>query len=184
MDEKKTLSVVDKKGAWGFWRIAYIFFFCAAVGWIWEEIYCLVKHGFWVERGFLFGPILPIYGLGGITIYWLKNKMSDGSLIKLFLLSFLGAGVLEYLSSWLLELIFDKRWWDYTHVSLNLNGRVHFVGLLFFGAFGCILGHFVFPPFERFLEKQNKRVMTVVGAAMLSIFTIDVLASGIYHLVS
>lgn len=182
MGSDKACSVRTKDKKLGFWKLVYIFFFCAAVGWIWEEIYCLVKHGFWVERGFLFGPILPIYGLGGITVYWLKSKLVKQTPWLMFFASLSAAGIVEYTSSWLLEKIFNKKWWEYSHVPFNIGGRVHLVGLIFFGIMGCILGCWVLPSLEDFIERQNKKYLTAFGSIMLAIFSADVAVSAIYHL--
>ena len=181
MGSDKACSVRTKGKKLGFWKLVYIFFFCAAAGWIWEEIYCLVKHGFWVERGFLFGPILPIYGLGGIAVYWLKARLKNRAPWLMFAASFGVAGAIEYVSSWLLERIFDKKWWDYTHVPFNIGGRVHFVVLVFFGMLGLVLGYFVLPSIEKCVERQNRKLLVAVGSLMLAIFTVDCVISVAYH---
>jgi len=165
-----------------FWTLVYIFFVCALAGWIWEEFYCLVKHGFWVERGFLFGPILPIYGLGGITVYWLKEKLTGRSPWLLLLANFGALGAVEYISSWLLELIFNKRWWDYSHVPLNLGGRIHLAGILFFGIMGFASGQLVLPRIIYFIRSRKREGVILAAKIMLGIFASDVAASLIYHL--
>lgn len=159
-----------------FWTVAYVFFICAFVGWIWEEVYCLVKHGFWVERGFLFGPILPIYGLGGIAVYFFKIRLGR-SVPLVFVLSALSAGVIEFVGSWLLELIYNRRWWDYSGVPFNLGGRVHLVGLLFFGAAACLVAYFVLPGAIRLLGRIKRRVAIRILGAMLAVFSVDVIVS-------
>ena len=171
--DKKT-SAVNSIGA--FRTAAAVFLLCAVLGWVWEEIYCLIKHGFWVERGFLIGPYLPIYGIGGLLIYMLKSHMKCNPWL-LFLTSIGVAGGVEYLGSFALELIYDKRWWDYSGRFLNLNGRVHFFGLLFFGLAGCFAAYVILPPYLRFLGKMNRKATDTVGAALLGIFFSDVAIS-------
>lgn len=170
-------SVSDKKAnteksLGAFWSAVAVFLLCAVLGWIWEEIYCLIKHGFWVERGFLIGPYLPIYGIGGLLIYTLKGHMKNSPWV-VFITSIGVAGGVEYLGSFVLELVYDKRWWDYSGRFLNLNGRVHFFGLLFFGLAGCFAAYFVLPTYLRFLGKMNRRTVITVGTVLLSIFFSD-----------
>ena len=166
----------------GFWRIAYVFFICAVLGWIWEEAYCLIKHGFWVERGFLFGPYLPIYGLGGMFIFMLHDRWIKNPSL-LFVTSIVVAGVLEYVSSWLLEVVFNEKWWDYTGRWLNLHGRIHLVGLIFFGLAGCGAVYFVLPPLLTLVNKMKSRIAINVCAAVLLVFSVDVAVSVIAHLI-
>lgn len=160
--------------------LAYVFFFCSVAGWIWEEIYCLIKHGFWVERGFLFGPWLPIYGVGGSLLYILWDRAIKDPL-RLFLAGVAVAGVVEYFGSLFLELIFGKRWWDYTGIWFNIGGRIHLIGLMFFGIIGCAAVYFVIPPYKRTIEKMRERTRRTLCAVLLWIFSVDLIISAAVH---
>ena len=178
MKKEKELSSSKKLN--GFCRIVFIFMLCAVIGWIWEEAYCLIKHGFWVERGFLFGPYLPIYGFGGLTVYLIKEKLVKNPFL-LFAVSVPVAGVVEYVGHYLLEKLFDQKWWDYTGVFLNINGRVHLTALLLFGVMGCLVAFFVIPPFMKLIAKGNKKIMSIIAYVLFSILMIDTIISSAIH---
>ena len=179
MGEINVSSNVKKKkditiGA--FTSAAAVFMLCAGLGWVWEELYCLIKHGFWVERGFLLGPYLPIYGIGGSLIYFLKNRIGK-SPVRLFLLATGISGAVEYLGSYFLEVIYGRRWWDYSEKLFNINGRVHLFGLVFFGFIGCLAAHTVLPLWLVFISGLDKRIVRVGGSIILGIFFSDILIS-------
>ncbi|MCI1985094.1 MAG: putative ABC transporter permease [Lactobacillus sp.] len=120
------------------------FFAYAFVGWLWESGYVSVQKKHWVNSGFLNGPIIPVYGFSMVAVLaaiapWQNN------LLVLYLLSALVITVIEYVTSWLMELIFHARWWDYSKVPLNLNGRVALPISLFWGLGVVVIVKFLHP---------------------------------------
>ena len=103
------------------------FFMCSFIGWIMEMIYGYMVFGYFVDRGFLYGPMCPIYGYGAVLMVliaeWMKNKKHINIFMKIVIITVLFT-LLEYTGSLILEAIFGLRWWDYTNEFLNLNGRV------------------------------------------------------------
>ena len=112
--------------------IAYFLF--SVLGWVWESIYCTAKEKKWQNRGFLYGPLCPIYGAGAIIglLYWDLNAsgiIPDLSWLGVFVAGFIVSMILEYPTSYILEKKFNARWWDYTTVPLNIkrqNQRANF----------------------------------------------------------
>ena len=107
-------------------KVIVIFFMFAFLGWVWESIYCTAKDRKWANRGFLYGPICPIYGCGGIIGLFACNLVKESILPDLSPWQMFGAGfvvsmILEYPTSWILEKLFHARWWDYSRVPLNIN---------------------------------------------------------------
>ncbi len=130
---------------------AYVtwFFVFSIIGWVYECTFCAIKNKEWDNRGFLFGPVCPIYGFGASAAVALYDHFS-GSIDAsgpwgVFVFCALGSAVLEYATSWALEKHFHARWWDYSNVPLNLNGRVCLPFALCFGAAGTALFYFVAP---------------------------------------
>ncbi|WP_130836563.1 putative ABC transporter permease [Lachnoclostridium sp. Marseille-P6806] len=125
------------------------------LGWIYECIYCAVRTGHWDNRGFLYGPVCPIYGCGVTALLLLRAFTAPDSgfallpLWGVFLISMLGSAVLEYLTSFVLERHFHARWWDYSNVPLNIHGRICLPASVGFGAAGVVLMRWVLPFFER-----------------------------------
>lgn len=111
------------------------FLFYSFVGWMYESILVSCQQHRLVNRGFLNGPLCPIYGTGAI----LGNVHNP---IIIFLISMVGATILEYTTSWVMEQLFHARWWDYSNFRFNLQGRVCLLGALIFGlgGVGVVLG--------------------------------------------
>ncbi len=106
-----------------FQKLAIYFFIYAFIGWIGEEIFCVVSTHEFVKRGFLFGPICPIYGYGAlILILCLKDYKKKP--VKLFSLAAIIFSLFEYITDFFLQALFATRWWDYTGFFLNINSRV------------------------------------------------------------
>ena len=115
-----------------FWFILY-----SVLGWIVETLLYILRDRKVVKRGFLFGPLCPIYGTSAI----LCNVILYGRIHNVFLVFLAGfflCGVLEYLTHFLMEKLFDAMWWDYSDRKFNIHGRVYLKGLLFFGV-GIVL---------------------------------------------
>ncbi|SFG77493.1 Uncharacterized membrane protein [Lachnospiraceae bacterium C7] len=124
------------------WFVIY-----SIMGWIYESIYCTIKGHKWENRGFLFGPLCPIYGFGGILASFLFSGVyfKEISNLEIFLYSFLGSIVLEYGTSLLLEKVFHAVWWDYSDMPLNVNGRICLPASIGFGLGGLLVIHVIFP---------------------------------------
>ena len=100
------------------------FFVYAFFGWIWESCYVSVRNKRWVNRGFLNGPFLPIYGFGAIAILWATLPVRN-SIALIYLFGMLSATILEYVTGAAMERLFRVRYWDY---SKHLPGRLTGVG--------------------------------------------------------
>lgn len=127
------------------WFIIYSF-----MGWIYESIFCTIKNRQWENRGFLHGPIVPIYGVGALlasVVFSLipSETLQQASIWMIFLICFFGSIVLEYFTSWALEKLFHAYWWDYSNVPLNIHGRVCLFASLGFGAAGVLVVRILFP---------------------------------------
>jgi len=149
-----------------------LFFFLAIAGWVWEVFFYLVNDGSFINRGTLAGPWLPIYGVGGwLVIYGLKSLRKNPAVM--FAGSFLVCGMVEYFTSWLLELILHKRWWDYTGYFLNLNGRVCLEGLMLFGIAGVTMTYLAAPILDNLFAKISMHRRRVICAVLIAVFVID-----------
>ena len=116
------------------------FLFYSFVGWMYESILVSCQQHRLVNRGFLNGPLCPIYGTGAILVVAILGNVHNPIII--FLISMVGATILEYTTSWVMEQLFHARWWDYSNFRFNLQGRVCLLGALIFGlgGVGVVLG--------------------------------------------
>ena len=95
------------------WFLLYAF-----IGWVYESVLVSVSERRWVNRGFLNGPLCPIYGCGAVLAIVLLHDFTNP--IEIFLISSFGASILEYITSWGMEKLFHARWWDYSHYRFNI----------------------------------------------------------------
>ncbi len=158
--------------------VYFVIFSC--MGWIYESIFCTVKSGSWQNRGFLYGPVCPIYGVGAATIMalmdWFTNQ-NQGQVNytwwQVFLVAFFGSIVLEYVTSWGLEKLFHAYWWDYSDVPLNINGRVCFPASVGFGAAGLLVIYVIAPATKDATQWITPILMELFSLIFMALLSID-----------
>ena len=151
----------------GQWLL-FFFLYCF-LGWVWESCYVSAKQHRWVNRGFLHGPLLPIYGFGAVIILWATLPVRQ-SLPLIFLLGMLAATALEYVTGAAMEALFKVRYWDYSHQPCNLHGYICLTSSLAWGAFSILLVRVLHPPLED-LVLWLPGFLTDVLACGLTIYT-------------
>lgn len=124
------------------------FFIYSFIGWVWESCYVSAKKRRWVNRGFLHGPMLPIYGSGAIVILISTLGVREEPWL-IFLLGMIAATVLEYITGAVMERLFHVRYWDYSNQKLNLNGYICVSSSLCWGAFSVLLVRVIHVPLEQ-----------------------------------
>ena len=129
----------------GQWLL-FFYLYCF-LGWVWESCYVSLKQRRWVNRGFLRGPLLPIYGFGAVLILWATLPVR-GSLALIFPLGMAAASALEYVTGAAMEALFKVRYWDYSNQPFNLNGHICLACSLAWGAFSILLVRVLHPPLE------------------------------------
>lgn len=114
---------------YGIADMALYFFLYSFLGWAQETVQCSIKERRFVNRGFLNGPICPIYGCGALLIFTFLLPIKRGiaspflAVPLVFLCGAVIASALEYVTSWVMEKLFHARWWDYSDKKWNINGR-------------------------------------------------------------
>ena len=127
--------------------VAYSF-----LGWCCETAYCSILQKKFVNRGFLAGPVCPVYGFGAMAVILLLSRFHS-SVLLVFLLGALVASGVEYLCGWLLETIFHAKWWDYSSYRFNLHGRVCLLNSTMFGILSVVAVCGLHPQLLKLLEK-------------------------------
>lgn len=163
-----------------FYNICYYFiaFICFSfLGWCVETVACsLTKRKLVLNRGFLIGPYCPIYGTGAIlAILCLKGYYNDP--IALFVFAVVGASILEYLTSYLMEKLFNARWWDYSHMKFNINGRIVLSNSILFGLMGLFFIYLVNPLYESMIGKISPLGLEILAIILFIIFLTDMVVS-------
>ena len=157
----------------------FTFFLFSFIGWLWEGVFVGQEYGVFINRGFLHGPWLPIYGVGCVLMIHLLTRFRKNPLLV-----FAGActicGTAEYITSWMLEVIFHQRWWDYSGSFLNLNGRVCLKALIAFGLAGIFVVYWGAPIIKKLIMKMPKSVLRIICVILTIAFLIDIIAS-LFH---
>ena len=153
-----------------------LFFIFAFIGWCWEVLLHIVKDGEFINRGTMHGPWLPIYGSGGVLIILFLRRFAKKPAL-LFCSTFVLCGVLEYATSYVLELTKGIRWWDYSNYFLNINGRVCLEGLLIFSIGGFLFVYVAGPALDNLLNRIPKKIRITAAIILCTAFGADLVYS-------
>ena len=159
--------------------IILLFFIYAFAGWCMEVILKYRQYHRFINRGFLTGPICPIYGCGAVLITIVIGNLAsvESGLVMTFALSFVICGTVEYLTSLVLEKIFHARWWDYSQKPMNLHGRVWIGNLLLFGLAGVAIIHILNPLLYKVIDRIPLRAREVITSVLLVVIAADFVIS-------
>ena len=160
-------------------NLILLFFAYAFLGWCIEVTLKYFQFHRFINRGFLTGPWLPIYGSGAALITIAVKGLSplEFSVGTTFVISFILCGVIEYLTSFFLEKRFHARWWDYSQKPMNLHGRVWIGNLVLFGLAGVAIIHIVNPVLFPALDRIPLNTRKVTAVVLLAIFAADLVIS-------
>ncbi len=149
-----------------------LFIIYSFLGWLLEVICTLWEQKKFVNRGFLIGPICPIYGHGVLGILFLIGS-STHDFLGVFLKSILICSVLEYFTSYIMEKIFKARWWDYSKKKFNINGRICLETMVPFGLLGTLIVYFLNPLFLKLLSIIPSKILIILAIILVIIYIID-----------
>jgi len=152
--------------------IFLLFIFYSFLGWLMEVTCKLIQYKRFINRGFLMGPICPIYGHGAIIMLILLKDFASNPFI-LFVMSMLVCTTLEYLTSYFMEKLFSARWWDYSNKKFNINGRVCIAFSFFWGVLAIYLMSHLNPLVDKFLDKISPKVLKISVIIGIIIMLLD-----------
>ena len=158
------------------YHIVHWFLIYSILGWIVESIYMSVCNKKLTNRGFVKGPICPIYGVGALTVYFLLRPFSG----DYFLLYVLGCAIptaLEYLTAQLMLSVFGEVWWDYSEKPYNYKGILCLESSIVWGFYTVLLFVFLQRGVEAIVNSYPFSVGRVVGSIVLAGFIIDFINS-------
>jgi len=161
------------------------FYIYSFIGWLLETSYAFYLSGQFHKRGFLFGPICPIYGLGALILIIFISKYKN-SLLKTFFISAIVFSAFEYLSGFGLDALFSARWWDYSTEFLNLNGRISILFSFAWGIIAILFTNHIHPFIESKVNNLSKKLPCIFQNIFvkLCVYThlIDTILSSIRYL--
>ena len=155
-----------------------IFFIYAFAGWCLESIGSIFnpKVKKFINRGFLIGPYCPVYGIGVVLVSILLKKYTN-DIPALFFLAILICGTLEYFTGYIMEKLFNARWWDYSSKKFNINGRVCLDTLLPFGIIATLIINKINPLILKYLNELSNNTLHITVGILGVIFIIDFIIS-------
>ena len=153
-----------------------LFFVYSFIGWCMEVVVTLYTTKKLVNRGFLVGPICPIYGFGGTLMALTLSRYSEDPFV-VFGMAILICTVLEYFTSYIMEKMFKARWWDYSDHKFNLNGRVCLENIIAFGVLALAMIYFIYPILSNFFDSFNEKLIYIISAVLLVVGLSDLILS-------
>lgn len=152
-------------------------------GWLYEVILEIFfwKVGF-LDRGILQGPYCPIYGCGGLLLYFMLNKLKDKKInisklnitpVICFVSIVIITSIVELIGSYIMEAITGGWMWDYTMYKINFQGRVALSTSLRFGLGGMVFLYFIQPLINKVADKAPDKIVNIIGIVIILTFIID-----------
>lgn len=151
------------------------------IGWVYESVLCSITERRLVNRGFLNGPVCPIYGAGAMLVIVLFGGTPMGYL-ALFLAGGMVTCTLEYLTSYGMEKLLHARYWDYSDRRFQINGRVCAEGFLVFGALSVALVKWIHPAVQRLAGRFSAGTLEIAAGILLVLFLTDLIYTVVHVL--
>ncbi|MEE1321326.1 MAG: putative ABC transporter permease [Acutalibacteraceae bacterium] len=152
-----------------------LFFFYSFAGWCLESLYCSIGEKKLINRGFLTGPLCPIYGVAALVITILIYNPFKNNPLLVFLLGIVFCDIVEYLTSYIMEKLFAARWWDYTYEFINIKGRICLKHSLYWGVISVIFVNVIHPAVDNLYNKLNGEYTGYILAVILLVFAADLI---------
>ena len=162
-------------------KMILIFFIYSLIGWIWESTFKSIRQKKFINRGFLNGPWLPIYGFGALIIITVTFQFRRNNIL-IFLLGMVTASLFEFLVGYMMEKLFHARYWDYSHLPLNINGYIALPVSILWGFFSLILVNVINVPVIHFVETIPSIFLYFIDVICLILFVLDTVLSTVQAL--
>lgn len=158
------------------------FFFYSAVGWLVESIYCSCGERKLINRGFLTGPMCPIYGSGAVALSVCLSPIKRSPAIpewaEFIITLFLGMIIcdfVEFMTSLIMEKMFHARWWDYSNKPFNIQGRICLQHTAYWGLGTVVFMYVIHPPVEKLINMIPTKIAYIALGIILFVFVIDLI---------
>ena len=148
------------------------FIFYSFCGWLWETCYCSIKERHYVPRGFLYGPVCPIYGVGFLLMVLFFAPFKD-NLVVFYFVAVIVMTAWEYFVGWFLETTTHIKYWDYSDRRFNIKGRVCLEVSLFWGVMSYVAVFLIHPPVARLFARMPDWLQYTACGACLSLLLVD-----------
>ncbi|MDU5110057.1 MAG: putative ABC transporter permease [Clostridium sp.] len=145
------------------------------LGWICEVVYCSIPAKRFINRGFLKGPICPVYGFGAVFVIYIMTSLNIESPILIFIFGGIIASVIEFIADIMLEYVFHTRLWNYSNRKFNIKGRVCLFNSTLFAMLSLILMNLIHPLILSCINMLSNKTVIIAAVVIMIIFIIDIL---------
>lgn len=154
--------------------LEYLWFFIiyAFLGWCVEVAFHVVTSGKFVNRGFLNGPVCPIYGFGMIILVFCLQSLSENFFL-LFLGAFFLTSTLEFITGFVLEKVFNDKWWDYNNMPFNIKGYICLSFSIIWGLAGVFMIDIIHPSIAKFVSILDNKIGNTILIFIIAYFITD-----------
>ncbi len=167
---------MNKKKLKRYLRFFWIFLVGSVIGFLYENILVLIKDGhFELRQGLIYGPFIPVYGIGAVIYEMIVPKIK--SPLKIFFYTMFFGATVEYICSYLQEVLFGTISWNYDWVKINFNGRTSVLHAFYWGTAGLIYSEIVHPFFEKISHRELTKSIITVSMIFAVFMSFDILIS-------
>ncbi len=159
----------------------FTFFVFCILGWIQESTIESLYHRRLINRGFMHGPYIPIYGLGG-TMMLLICMPFEGNPFFVFMVGCLSCTALEYIVGALLEKIFNRQFWDYSMLKITYKNRISLVSSLFWGVLSLFMIYILADIMTWFCGLFDPNFLVIFNMIMMTVMAVDAVITVDQHL--
>lgn len=153
-----------------------IFFLSSFIGYFLEVFWVFLGSKKLVNRGFLCGPIIPIYGVGAVLILFCLFRYYNDPIV-VFVFGVIITSALEYFVSFLMEKLFHNKWWDYSDMPYNLNGRICLRNSFAFGVLALVIIYLVAPLFVMLFDLFSFKTWSIIALILFILVVLDTIYS-------
>lgn len=158
------------------WFLTWIILFSiySFLGWVCEVVYCSIPAKKFINRGFLKGPVCPVYGFGAVFVVLIMNLLDINIPILIFLFGGIIASIIEFLADIVLEYVFHTRLWNYSNRKFNIKGRVCLLNSTLFAILSLLLMKLIHPTILNLVNTCSNQTIMIVAYILIAIFTVDI----------
>ena len=157
-------------------QIMFMFFLFCNYGWIQESIIESLYHKRVINRGFLRGPYIPIYGIGGMTLLFVCMPFEENG-FAVYFVGLISCTVLEYFVGWLMEKLFHKQFWDYSMLKLTYKNRISLLSSLFWGLMALFMVYVLYSPVDALVHWVDPVFIGIYDLVMTIAMCVDAVIS-------
>lgn len=158
------------------WFLTWFLYFSiySFLGWICEVIYCSIPEKKFINRGFLNGPVCPVYGFGALFVIYIMGWLNIDSPTLIFIFGGVIASIIEFIADILLEYVFHTRLWNYSNRRFNIKGRVCLLNSTLFATLSLVLLEIIHPSIVRFVNSFSNLAIILASSLFLLVFIVDI----------